>query len=75
MLNNRHRFYKRKFYIKKLPPPGDDQAYRKSPLLIFQEVLSLMKTLKGTKQTKRDEPDKEERQAKKMHGGKERIKC
>lgn len=43
-------------------------------LLVFQEVLSLTKTLKGTKQTKRDEPHKEERQAKKnICGGKERT--
>lgn len=36
-------------------------------LLVFQEVLSLTKTLKGTKKTKRDEPHKEERQAKKTY--------
>lgn len=42
-------------------------------LLVFQEILSLTKILKGTKQTKRDDPHKEERQAKKICGGKERI--
>lgn len=35
-------------------------------LLVFQEVLSLTKTLKGTKQTKRDEPHKKDRPKKYM---------
>jgi len=82
MLNKKHRVYKKKILLQKNPPPTRDQqagGERESTLnalFIFLKRSVLIKTLKGTKQTKdnRDEPHTEEKQVKKMRWGKGKNK-
>lgn len=51
-----------------------EEIHIKWSVWISEKVGPLTKTLKGTKQTKRDEPHTEERQVKKMWWGKGKTK-